>query len=91
LPWFVNIVTKFRYFLRYQMVHRLLFQVFKHRTTRDYVDGIAVHWYYDTTFPPSLLRKTHENFPEKCVLATEACLGKHIQVVTFRYLKLINR
>ncbi|XP_068893830.1 lysosomal acid glucosylceramidase-like isoform X2 [Tenebrio molitor] len=49
--------------------------VFKHRTTRDYVDGIAVHWYYDTTFPPSLLRKTHENFPEKFVLATEACLG----------------
>jgi glucosylceramidase len=49
--------------------------VFKHKTTRDYVDGIAVHWYYDTIFSPSLLRKTHENFPEKFVLATEACLG----------------
>ncbi|CAH1363805.1 unnamed protein product [Tenebrio molitor] len=49
--------------------------VFKHKTTRDYVDGIAVHWYYDTIFPPSLVKDTHESFPEKFLLATEACRG----------------
>jgi glucosylceramidase len=41
-----------------------------------YIDGIAVHWYLDTLFPPSLLDCTHNNFPDKFILATEASNGK---------------
>ncbi|CAH1363810.1 unnamed protein product, partial [Tenebrio molitor] len=44
-------------------------------TTRGYIDGIAVHWYADVFFPASLLTDTHNNFPEKFILATEACNG----------------
>lgn len=46
--------------------------------TRDYVDGIAVHWYFDNLFPTSLLDITHTNFPEKILLATEACTADQI-------------
>jgi glucosylceramidase len=42
----------------------------------EYIDGIAVHWYWDTLFPPSLLDRTHNNFPDKFILATEASEGK---------------
>ncbi|XP_021936125.1 glucosylceramidase-like isoform X2 [Zootermopsis nevadensis] len=41
----------------------------------EYIDGIAVHWYWDTLFPPSLLDRTHNNFPDKFILATEASVG----------------
>jgi hypothetical protein len=44
----------------------------------EYVDGIAVHWYWDTLFPPSLLDRTHNNFPDKFIISTEACVGKSL-------------
>lgn len=50
-------------------------KVLNEKLVRDYVDGIAVHWYYDNIFSPSLLETTHKNFPEKFLLATEACTG----------------
>jgi glucosylceramidase len=40
--------------------------------TRQYIDGIAIHWYTDDIFPAYLLSETHEHFPEKFILATEA-------------------
>lgn len=42
----------------------------------DYIDGIAVHWYWDTMFPPSLLDYTHDNYPNKFLISTEASVGK---------------
>ncbi|PSN48919.1 hypothetical protein C0J52_03477 [Blattella germanica] len=41
----------------------------------SYIDGVAVHWYWDFMFPASLLERTHNNFPDKFILATEACVG----------------
>ncbi|XP_013384673.1 glucosylceramidase [Lingula anatina] len=42
-----------------------------------YVSGIGVHWYLDTEWlvPASLLTDTHNLFPDKFILATEACAG----------------
>jgi len=40
-----------------------------------YVKGIAVHWYGNSYSPASLLTKTHEMFPDRFILATEACSG----------------
>ncbi|CAN7939571.1 unnamed protein product, partial [Ixodes hexagonus] len=40
-----------------------------------YVQGVAVHWYSDGFVGPWVLDKTHNNFPDKFILATEACNG----------------
>lgn len=47
----------------------------KYPESRNYVDGHAVHWYWDKYAPPNLLDKAHESFPEKLIIATEACSG----------------
>lgn len=39
------------------------------------MDGVAVHWYADGSFYPSLLSQTHDLFPDKFILYTEACEG----------------
>ena len=41
----------------------------------DMVSGIAVHWYWDRVDPNKLTR-THELFPDKFILNTEACEGR---------------
>ncbi|KAJ4448142.1 hypothetical protein ANN_10155, partial [Periplaneta americana] len=41
----------------------------------EYIDGVGVHWYWDSWFPASLLDRTHTNFPDKFILATEASVG----------------
>ena len=40
-----------------------------------YISGIAVHWYEDFVTPPQALSSTHQMFPDKFILATEACTG----------------
>lgn len=40
-----------------------------------YVSGIGVHWYQNFIAPPSVLTTTHEMFPDRFILATEACEG----------------
>ncbi|KAJ8304057.1 hypothetical protein KUTeg_017640, partial [Tegillarca granosa] len=44
-------------------------------TANKYVSGIAVHWYEDFIAPVISLTSTHEKFPDKFILATEACDG----------------
>lgn len=41
----------------------------------DWIDGVAVHWYGDKFISPELLKLVTEKFPNKFVLATEACEG----------------
>lgn len=50
-------------------------RVFKNENARAYTDIIAVHWYWDTKFSTDRLDQTHEMFPEKMLLMTEACTG----------------
>ncbi|XP_054742491.1 lysosomal acid glucosylceramidase-like isoform X1 [Anastrepha obliqua] len=41
----------------------------------DYLDGLAVHWYWDAIFPPSQIDLTVQRLPGKIVLNTESCIG----------------
>ncbi|CAH1798081.1 unnamed protein product [Owenia fusiformis] len=40
-----------------------------------YVSGVGVHWYTDFIVPIIGVDKTHESFPDKFILSTEACEG----------------
>jgi glucosylceramidase len=54
-------------------------RVLKHsEKTRNYIAGIAVHWYLDNLVPPDFLDITHSAFPDKFLLGTEACTGKQL-------------
>lgn len=46
-----------------------------HPESRKFVDGHAVHWYWDKYAPPNLLDKSYQSFPEKLIIATEASSG----------------
>ncbi|XP_037943788.1 lysosomal acid glucosylceramidase-like [Teleopsis dalmanni] len=41
----------------------------------NYLDGFAVHWYWDDIFAPYLIDEVHNAMPEKLLLNTEACVG----------------
>lgn len=42
----------------------------------EYLDGIALHWYWDKMAPPSLLDTTKEKYPDKLIINSESSLGK---------------
>lgn len=41
----------------------------------DYIDGLAVHWYWDEIFKPVFIDKTLEQLPGKILINTESCIG----------------
>ncbi|XP_067003780.2 lysosomal acid glucosylceramidase [Anabrus simplex] len=41
----------------------------------QYIDGIGVHWYWDTLLPANLLDFTHDRHPDKFIISTEASVG----------------
>ncbi|XP_050353713.1 putative glucosylceramidase 3 [Nymphalis io] len=41
----------------------------------DYIDGVAVHFYYDETTHPAILARLSKKHPDKFILSTEACAG----------------
>ncbi|XP_047118446.1 lysosomal acid glucosylceramidase-like [Schistocerca piceifrons] len=41
---------------------------------QKYVDGIAVHWYYDKTSPAQILTETQKKYPTKFIISTEASI-----------------
>lgn len=43
----------------------------------QYIDGFAVHWYADKMISPLFLDRTAEKFPEKFIIASEACTGSY--------------
>ncbi|KAF2880502.1 hypothetical protein ILUMI_25673 [Ignelater luminosus] len=51
-------------------------RAFSYKDAKKYIQGIAVHWYGDETFPPKLLDVTHNRHPDKFILYTEACVTK---------------
>lgn len=40
-----------------------------------YLDGFAVHWYWDDIAPPRFLDDTNALYPDKFILNTESCIG----------------
>ncbi|CAB3379701.1 Hypothetical predicted protein [Cloeon dipterum] len=49
--------------------------VFQNEDAKSYIDGVGVHWYWDTLYPATALSRTHMRYPGKFILATEACVG----------------
>ncbi|XP_016977956.1 lysosomal acid glucosylceramidase [Drosophila rhopaloa] len=41
----------------------------------SYLDGLAVHWYWDDLFFPQLIDQAHSELPDKMILNTESCIG----------------
>ncbi|CAK1590496.1 unnamed protein product [Parnassius mnemosyne] len=41
----------------------------------DYIDGIALHFYYDTSTPVQVLQNLQRRYPKLFVIYTEACRG----------------
>lgn len=48
-------------------------KILSDKEASQYVSGIGVHWYWDWLVGPDVLNETHELFPDKFILATEAC------------------
>ncbi|XP_058130628.1 lysosomal acid glucosylceramidase-like [Anopheles ziemanni] len=46
-----------------------------HANATSYLDGLAVHWYWDGVAPPALLDQTATSYPGKWIFNTEASLG----------------
>ncbi|XP_062540118.1 lysosomal acid glucosylceramidase [Armigeres subalbatus] len=46
-----------------------------HPNATQYVDGLAVHWYWDGVTPPELLDQALNLYPDKLIFNTEASLG----------------
>ncbi|XP_045539283.1 lysosomal acid glucosylceramidase-like [Papilio machaon] len=46
-----------------------------HPKVLDYIDGLALHWYYDNDVPVQTLQKFQQNYPYLFTLSTEACEG----------------
>ena len=57
-------------------------QVFADDRAREYVDGIAMHWYADwDEYPsPDPLDEIHQFYPDKFQLYTEACNGSSLML-----------
>ncbi|KAF2886508.1 hypothetical protein ILUMI_19665, partial [Ignelater luminosus] len=49
--------------------------MFKDERIREYIDGFALHWYFNGIFSYSHLTETHNKYPDKFILSTEACEG----------------
>uniref|UniRef100_A0A1B6CPQ2 Glucosylceramidase n=1 Tax=Clastoptera arizonana TaxID=38151 RepID=A0A1B6CPQ2_9HEMI len=50
--------------------------IFEDENAKKYIDGIGVHWYFDTKSSISKLQDTHDEFPDKFLLYTESSEGK---------------
>lgn len=62
-------------FVSNTLIDHLIDQVFNNSAVYEYADGIAVHWYTDELSTTDGLEETHDLFPDKFILSTEACNG----------------
>lgn len=46
--------------------------------SESYIDGHAVHWYFDRFLPPEDMLKSFEKYPNKTIITTEASHGANI-------------
>ncbi|KZC06829.1 Glucosylceramidase [Dufourea novaeangliae] len=52
--------------------------VLSNEQAKKYIAGTAVHWYTDFISPAKVLDETHDAFPDKFILMTEACTGTQL-------------
>lgn len=46
-----------------------------------YIDGVAVHYYYDDRFPVQILDDVHKDYRNKMILNTEASHGEYLNLM----------
>ncbi|KAK5649057.1 hypothetical protein RI129_003949 [Pyrocoelia pectoralis] len=49
--------------------------IFEIEKAKSYIDGFGLHYYLNTFYPKKWLTETHDIYPDKFILATEACEG----------------
>lgn len=49
-----------------------------------YVDGVAVHWYWDFLVPVKVLNDVHNDFSDKIIMNTEASQGMEPQQLIYK-------
>ncbi|XP_052751994.1 lysosomal acid glucosylceramidase-like [Galleria mellonella] len=49
----------------------------EHPQALQYIDGIAVHFYYDMLSPPELFSLIAKHYPDKFIISSEACVGNY--------------
>ncbi|KAK5643509.1 hypothetical protein RI129_007354 [Pyrocoelia pectoralis] len=49
--------------------------IFDNEKAKSYIDGFGLHYYLNTWYPKEWLTETHGKYPDKFILATEACEG----------------
>ncbi|XP_049830163.1 lysosomal acid glucosylceramidase-like [Schistocerca gregaria] len=52
----------------------VLDKIMDDKRMQKYVDGIAVHWYYDEVSPAQILTETQKKYPTKFIISTEASI-----------------
>lgn len=57
-------------FMFFQMVHH-------RKDVMQYVQGIAVHWYWDWLVGPEVISDIYKKYPDQFILYTESCMGKY--------------
>ncbi|XP_033227657.1 lysosomal acid glucosylceramidase-like [Belonocnema kinseyi] len=53
----------------------LVDRIFKKKEAKKFVSGIAFHYYADIIVPAFVLDQTHQKYPEKILIMSEACEG----------------
>ncbi|XP_031327292.1 lysosomal acid glucosylceramidase-like isoform X2 [Photinus pyralis] len=56
------------------MFPKMIEMIFKNEKAKDYIDGFGLHYYWNW-LPRTWLKETHDQYPEKFILATESCEG----------------
>lgn len=54
-----------------------MLQILQNPKAASYIDGCAVHYYTDQYVSADVLSIIHYDFPDKFILATEACEGPY--------------
>ncbi|CAK9804383.1 Lysosomal acid glucosylceramidase [Anthophora plagiata] len=54
-------------------------QLYQNKAAEKYTSGTAVHWYSDFLVPATVLNSTHNAFPNKFILLTEASIGSGLE------------
>lgn len=49
--------------------------IFADTQASKFIDGVAVHWYWNRLFSVQRLQQTHDRHPDKFILPSEACNG----------------
>ncbi|KAJ8713063.1 hypothetical protein PYW08_008367 [Mythimna loreyi] len=60
---------------RLTLLYWVNLMIAEHHKALDYIDGIGVHYYTDFITPASVLSQVGKSYPDKFIIATEACEG----------------